>query len=213
MVKQLGALIAILNFEGVRVDEFNDWYDTEHIPERLRVPGVLSAQRWLSADGKPLSVGIYDLDSVQVLNSAPYQAIAGKNLSPWSKHVIGACRRFSRYEAEQVFPGAEHSPEGAGGLYLSAINIEPSKEAEFNGWYDAEYLRKMSALPGVLCVRKYVTTEGEHRYVTLCHLASASIAESESWMSNVEGPLAAKTGTVKHDHMRILCSSYQRMRG
>jgi hypothetical protein len=31
--------------------KFNDWYDQEHIPLRVAIPGFVSAQRYL-ADGK-----------------------------------------------------------------------------------------------------------------------------------------------------------------
>ena len=82
MATSLGVLIAVLDFTGVSREEFDAWYDTEHIPERQRVPGFRSAQRWLSADGNPLSFAIYDLDALEVLSSAPYRAIAGDNLSP-----------------------------------------------------------------------------------------------------------------------------------
>ena len=39
-----GILIAAMEFSNVAEDEFNDWYDTEHIPERQRVPGFLVCQ-------------------------------------------------------------------------------------------------------------------------------------------------------------------------
>ena len=51
MATSLGVLIVVLDFTGVSREEFDAWYDTEHIPERQRVPGFRSAQRWLSADG------------------------------------------------------------------------------------------------------------------------------------------------------------------
>ena len=41
-----GILVAAMNFSDVAEDEFHDWYDTEHVPERLRVPGFLNAERW-----------------------------------------------------------------------------------------------------------------------------------------------------------------------
>jgi hypothetical protein len=37
-----GILIAAMDFSHVPADEFNDWYDTEHIPERQRVPGFFN---------------------------------------------------------------------------------------------------------------------------------------------------------------------------
>ena len=34
-------------------DEFNRWYDEEHIPERLAIPGVLNAARYAAVRGGP----------------------------------------------------------------------------------------------------------------------------------------------------------------
>ena len=59
-----GILIAAMDFSNVAEDEFNDWYDTEHIPERQRVPGFLVCQRWIGADNPKQSVATYDLESV-----------------------------------------------------------------------------------------------------------------------------------------------------
>src|SRR5262249_6455805 len=42
-----GILIAAMDFSAAPEDEFHDWYDLEHIPERLRVPGFLNADRWI----------------------------------------------------------------------------------------------------------------------------------------------------------------------
>ena len=42
--------IAAMDFSNVAEDEFNDWYDLEHIPERERVPGFLKAQRWIGVE-------------------------------------------------------------------------------------------------------------------------------------------------------------------
>ena len=49
-------------------EEFNAWYDTEHLPERLAIPGFRSARRWVRG-GTYLAT--YELDSPEVLQS-PY---------------------------------------------------------------------------------------------------------------------------------------------
>ena len=38
-----GLLLAVLGFKNVAADEFQDWYDTEHLPERARIAGFLTA--------------------------------------------------------------------------------------------------------------------------------------------------------------------------
>ena len=210
MAKSIRALIVMLDFTGVARDEFDDWYDTEHIPERQRVPGFLSAQRWLSADGKPLSFAIYDLDGVATLKSAPYRAIAGENFSPWSKRVIGACRRMWRFEAEQISPGDQVSPEGAGGLLVFAMNVEPAAEDEFNRWYDTEHIPQLQAVPGVLAARRFRAVQGEQKYLAVYHLQSPAVVESKEWTKAVETPWTQRIRPRTSERMRVVFATYKR---
>ena len=76
-----GTLIAAMKIGRAAEDEFHDWYDTEHLPERQRVPGFLVCQRWIGADDPKISVATYDLDNVAVLRSPAYLAIGGENLA------------------------------------------------------------------------------------------------------------------------------------
>ena len=75
-----GLLVAAFDFSTAHADEFNDWYDLEHIPEREAVPGFRACERWIGDEHPAVSVATYDLDSVDVLRSNPYAAIAYGNL-------------------------------------------------------------------------------------------------------------------------------------
>src|SRR5438105_3967334 len=110
-----GTLIAAMNIGRAAEDEFHDWYDTEHLPERQRVPGFLVCQRWIGAQDRKVSVATYDLAGVSVLKSPNYLAIGGDNLSPWSKRVTSRVERLMRFEGDQILPGDQLPPEGAGG--------------------------------------------------------------------------------------------------
>jgi len=116
MTMAKGVLIAALDFSNAAEDEFNDWYDLEHIPERQRVPGFLSCQRWIGIDNPKHSVATYDLDSIAVLKSPPYQAIGGENLSPWSKRITAKCKRLLRFEGDQILLGGSATPTNAAGF-------------------------------------------------------------------------------------------------
>ncbi|HEV8533803.1 MAG TPA: hypothetical protein VGT00_20460, partial [Methylomirabilota bacterium] len=70
-----GTLIAAMNMGQAAEDEFHDWYDTEHLPERQRVPGFLACHRWIWVQDRKVSVATYDLDTVAVLKSPAYLAI------------------------------------------------------------------------------------------------------------------------------------------
>src|SRR6266852_807409 len=107
-----GILIAAMDFSDVAEDEFHDWYDTEHIPERLRVPGFINAERWLGAANPKVSLALYDLDNVEVLQSPPYRAVGGANGTPWTKRVTGRTQSIIRLEGEQLRPGDVLAPVG-----------------------------------------------------------------------------------------------------
>ena len=54
------------DYSGAAQDEFDDWYDTEHVPERLRIKGFINAVRWIGAANPKISLAIYDVNGRQV---------------------------------------------------------------------------------------------------------------------------------------------------
>src|SRR5512142_1019431 len=61
--------------------EFHDWYDHEHGPARLTVPGFGPARRYRALDGeKPSWLALYELDRPDVVDSPEYNAL-GVNAS------------------------------------------------------------------------------------------------------------------------------------
>ena len=76
---------------------FNEVYDTEHIPELLKVPGVLAVTRTILAplkmsmggelkvivaEGEPKYSAVYELESAEVLTSAAWAAAVEKGRWP-----------------------------------------------------------------------------------------------------------------------------------
>ena len=206
-----GLLIAAMDFSHVSEDEFNDWYDLEHIPERQGVRGFLTLQRWIGADNDRHSVAIYDLESLAVLQSPAYRAIGGENLSPWSKRVTAKCQRLlPRFEGEQILPGDATAPQGAGGLLLVAMTPAPAHETEFNAWYDTEHVPALARVPGVLSARRF-RTDGHPKYVALYHLTSPEVVSGPDWKRASEStPMPAHIRPQISDRARLICRSYQR---
>ncbi|MBT6431197.1 MAG: hypothetical protein HOK30_26260, partial [Rhodospirillaceae bacterium] len=107
-----GLLLAVFNFSNLAADEFHDWYDLEHVPERQAVPGFGLCERWISEDEPNVSVATYDLDSLDVLRGDAYKSIAYDNLSVWSKRVTTTCDLLLRFEGTQMTPGDGAAPAG-----------------------------------------------------------------------------------------------------
>jgi len=205
-----GILIAALNFSALAEDEFHDWYDREHLPERLNVPGFLNGERWIARSDPNVSVATYDLESVGVLSGARYLSVAHDHASPWTKRVIARCDRLLRYEGEQIMPGDQLAPEGAGGLLLVAMNVAAEHEAEFNEWYNAEHLPALAAVPGTLCARRYRAADAGRRYVAVYHFAQPGVPDSAAWKTAANTPWTERMRPHFRDFLRLDCSRYSR---
>lgn len=69
-------------------EEFNAWYDTEHLPERACIEGFRTARRYVGLGDGPSHMALYDLSSLGVLDEPAYQAISGDHYSPWSRRIM-----------------------------------------------------------------------------------------------------------------------------
>lgn len=105
MAEAKGLLLVTMDPPPAMDEEFNDWYDAEHVPERAAIPGFHNARRFVCVEGWPRYLAHYDLSHVGVLAEAPYQAVGGERSSPWTKRVVGRMRGLGRTEAVQIAPG------------------------------------------------------------------------------------------------------------
>ena len=211
-----GILVPVVDFTGMAEDEFNDWYDLEHIPERLGVPGFVTCQRWIGADNQRISVATYELDSVDVLKSPAYNAVGnhaqgGDNLSVWSKRVTARIKMVMRFEGEQIVSGGGVAPKDAPALLLNAMSVAPEHEQEFNDWYDTEHIPALAAVPGTLCARRYRGTgAAAQRSLAVYYLASADIPNSPAWKAAANSPWTDRMRPHFRNHVRIVSRRYHR---
>ena len=210
----MGLLLAGFDYSPLAEDEFNDWYDLEHVPERARVPGFGRIERWLGAENPKLAIATYDLDSPAVLSSEAYRKIGGENLSVWSKRVTAKAKRIGRFEGEQLAPGNQKAPEGAGGMLMYAMNFAPEAEAELNKWYDEEHIPALAGVPGCLKARRYkitsVNSDGKQKYLALYHLTSPEVCSSEAWKKAANTDWTARVRPYFRDGLRIPLRKYRR---
>ncbi|MBV8132298.1 MAG: hypothetical protein JO282_07285 [Alphaproteobacteria bacterium] len=205
-----GILLAAMDFSAAPEDEFHDWYDLEHVPERLRVPGFLNGERWIGTTNPKISVATYDLDDVGVLQSPPYRAIAGENSSPWTKRTARFRKSLMRYEGEQLFPGDRTAPAEAAALLVIAMNIAAEHESDFNEWYNKEHIPALSAVLGTLRARRYRGTGAAQRYVALYHFASPEVPSSAEWRKAADTPWTHRLRPHFGDMIRFACRRYRR---
>lgn len=125
-----GLLLASMEPPAGLEEEFQDWYDNEHVPERVGIDGVLSGVRLVCVEGWPRYVALYDLTSLDVLDGPGYRAVSGDNFSPWSKRILSKVRGQYRAAAVQVHPGNAVTGQFASMSMLRYRSVAREREAE-----------------------------------------------------------------------------------
>ena len=73
MTETLPGILAIFNNAAPdREAEFEEWFQHEHLAERLAVPGFLLGRRYEAVSGQPRYFNLYLTQSADVLKSAAY---------------------------------------------------------------------------------------------------------------------------------------------
>jgi hypothetical protein len=146
---KMGLLFVFSEPSAAMEEELNEWYDREHIPERLAIEGFVSAVRYVSAVRPRRYLTLYDLAHVEVLDSANYKAFAGENFTPWTKRVVSRAK-FNRMEATQTSPG-DAPTAAASRLLVIRFSAEPG-----NGHAAADDIaRCFSGKPGITQLRVF----------------------------------------------------------
>ena len=150
-----GFLLVLMQPPPTLEEEFNAWYDTEHIAERLAVPGFETALRYVCIDGAPRYLALYDLASPDVLNSPAYLKVAFDNASPWTKRVTSRVRIYRSF-GEQVYPGTKLTGRAARVLVLRFRALPSAVQGTIIAGMRANF----ESLPQTLQVRVFAYDTG-----------------------------------------------------
>ena len=139
--KGRGIFLVYVDIEAKDAKEFNEWYNTEHLPELLAVPGILAAARYEAVKGGPKYLAFYELDNVEMLRTP---AFTNRPRTPWgqqvSPSVIGT--NLTRIVGEQIYPDRIEMPERgmAPVLQIGRMSVPAEVEAEWNAWDNGAYI-------------------------------------------------------------------------
>src|ERR1700754_4213262 len=117
-------LLTSMDIDAAHEQEFNRWYDGEHLEERVAIDGFLEARRYVAHDGKPKYLSLYSTAEFDVLDSPSYRK-ALANQTEWSKANIGRFENMIRAVARITVS------RGKGrGAALGIVRIRPETGAE-----------------------------------------------------------------------------------
>ena len=116
-----GIFLVYADIDPKHEEEFNAWYNTEHLPELLSLPGFLDAARYMAYKGVPKYLAVYELESAEALKTAEFQKWRANPQPMESAHLANGHRQepVSRYRAADL-PG--RSREARSGHGASPAN-------------------------------------------------------------------------------------------
>jgi hypothetical protein len=129
VTKKPALLMVMMDPPASLEEEFNDWYDTEHFPQRVGLPGFVSASRWVCIDGWPRWLALYDLESDDALHSDAYLGVSGPQSTPWSRRLLPRTVGRSRVVATAIDGHGEtrHEPSGTSRLLVMSVPLLDGK--------------------------------------------------------------------------------------
>jgi hypothetical protein len=164
-----GLLLTTMEPPPSSVSEFNDWADTEHIPERQAIEGFRTALRFVCAEGWPRYLAIYDLADLSVLEHPAYLAISGNGLSPWSRRILAGVAGHWRFSGELIaaHPQATFTGSQAPVVSLLLVRWRDGQE-DWSESIAAGLRASFGELPGVFQIRAFAARRnGAFNYVGL----------------------------------------------
>jgi hypothetical protein len=88
------------------VDEYNAWYDNEHLPRLVTVPGVIRARRYTAVTGSPRYLTAYELTDRDAFES-PEGLKARK--TPWTAKMRSLFQNTRRRMCRLITPALTHT--------------------------------------------------------------------------------------------------------
>jgi hypothetical protein len=119
-----GMLLTSMDIDASDEAEFNQWYDREHLLERVAIEGFLEARRYVAHEASPKYLSLYSTESFDVLDSLAYRTALASQ-TDWSKANIARFKNMIRAVARITVS------RGAGrGAALGIVRLRPAGDTD-----------------------------------------------------------------------------------
>ena len=184
--KGTGLFLVYADVPADMEDDFNRWYNEEHIPELLAIPGFLSAARYEAVQGGPRYLAAYELASPEVRESAQYKEYAS-HPSEWSQRINLSQRAtaFVVNNYRQLWPvqaSGDLERGMAPVLQIGRMWVPEDQELEWNNFYNTVYAPEFAKTEGCISARRYELHEGHGPKYAVCYeIESLEARETVAW--------------------------------
>ena len=184
---------------------FNAWYDAEHVPQIVALPGFVRARRYVAESAKPKYLAWYDTRDETVGSGPDLQRAIDNPDAAW-RRFIGLLQHRERMSFRLMRDVGDDRRDDAPWLYIVHTDIPDNIAGEYNEWYDREHLPRLATVPGVLRARRYNRTFGPGpQYLTAYELTAPEVWESPAAHQARKTPWTEKMRSLFRNTRRSMC--------
>ncbi|HZM44981.1 MAG TPA: hypothetical protein VFC14_09130 [Burkholderiales bacterium] len=200
-----GLITVWLDVPPDREEEFNAWYDLEHLAQVVALPGFVSARRYRCDEAPIRYLAWYDTVDEKVETGPAFQRLVAEP-TPWSqrmRRLYGDKRE--RFNFRLMRDVGQAPDRDTPWLYLVHTDIPDHIVGEYNEWYDKEHLPRLVTVPGVVRARRYTAVSGSPRYLTAYELTDKDAFESPEGLKARKTPWTEKMRSLFQNTRRSMC--------
>ena len=187
-----------------REEEFNAWYDTEHLPQIVALPGFVLGRRYVCEGATPKYLGWYDTAD-ETVEPGPHLKQAIADSTPWGQRIAGFLQHRERMNFRLMRDVGEKPRADTSWLYIVHTDIPDPIVDEYNEWYDKEHLPRLVTVPGVIRARRYTAVSGSPKYLTAYELTDKDAFESPEGLKARKTPWTEKMRSLFQNTRRSMC--------
>ena len=185
--------------------EFNAWYDGEHVPGLVGLPGFVLGRRYVCEGATPKYLAWYDTADESVEPGSHFARYIA-NPTPAFLKFAGLMQHRERMNFRLMRDVGDTARSDAPWLYIVHTDIPDHIAAEYNEWYDREHLPRLVTVPGVLRARRYDRVSGPGpRYLTAYELDAPEVWESPAAHQARKTPWTEKMRSLFQNVRRSMC--------
>jgi hypothetical protein len=199
----LGAVCIWHDLVPEATDEFYQWHNREHMPERVAIPGFLRGRRYIAIAGAPAYFNLYEADHAETLGGKDYLDRLNAPTA-WTQRVVPSFRRVARSICRVAFSEGV----GQGGFMLTQrFDLPAAHRAEALDALRTRLLPPLVGRKGIAGVHLCVADEAISRIPTAERKARADATAVPSSIVLIEGTSEADVrdaGEALADGVRAL---------
>lgn len=136
-------------------EQFYDWHDKEHIPERLAIPGFRRGRRYIRPGHSPEWLTLYEADNLDVVTSPEYLQRLNAP-TPGTTQTLQYFRNTSRAVCRIVSSTGSSS---GGHVLAMRLDVPGAQSDEMCRYVSMDLFPRASALTGVVACHLYAADQ------------------------------------------------------